>query len=132
MRHDPHVPSKRFCLRSSEKDIELVSERERIHTQLTNELPKRISGKNSACLLLQLHLNTSKEIVKHFKIASKPKRRREVVSISEKSKIINIIEVEKKSSAAVAKIYNKNFQYAKCWRTKRKFEPVFSLRKSYK
>lgn len=41
-------------------------------------------------------------------MASKPKRKREVLSISEKSKIINMIEIEKKSIAAVAKIYSKN------------------------
>jgi len=40
--------------------------------------------------------------------ASKPQRSRDVLSISEKKKILNVIEIEKKSYAEIARLYGKN------------------------
>jgi transposase-like protein len=40
--------------------------------------------------------------------ASKPKRSRDVLSVSEKLKILDMIEIEKKSYAAIARLYGKN------------------------
>ena len=40
--------------------------------------------------------------------ASKPKRSRDVLSISEKVKILDMMEIEKKSYAEIARLYGKN------------------------
>jgi hypothetical protein len=40
--------------------------------------------------------------------ASKPKRSCEVLSISEKVKILDMIEIEKKSDVEIARLYGKN------------------------
>ena len=40
--------------------------------------------------------------------ASKPKRSRDVLSISEKVKILDRIEIEKKSNVEIARLYGKN------------------------
>jgi hypothetical protein len=40
--------------------------------------------------------------------ASKPKRRHDVLSINEKVKILDLIEIEKKSYAEIARLYGKN------------------------
>jgi len=45
--------------------------------------------------------------------ASKPKRSRDVLSISEKVKILEVIEIEKKLYAEIARLYGKN-EFSTC------------------
>jgi len=58
--------------------------------------------------------------------ASKPKRSCDVLSISEKVKILDMIEIKKKSYSEIARLYGKNKSYICEWqRTKKKFVLVF-------
>jgi len=60
--------------------------------------------------------------------ASKPTRRRDVVSISEKVKILDMIEIEKKSYAEIARLYGKNqYSIREVMKNKEKFVLIFLL-----
>ena len=61
--------------------------------------------------------------------ASKPKRNRGVLSISEKLKILGMIEIEKKKSyAAIARFYGKNeFSILEMMKNKEKIRASFSV-----